>query len=57
MKILPKKEKYNIGIIGSTGLVGRCILKELESANININNLYLFGSKKRVTNNIFRHSI
>ena len=53
---MPKKEKYNIGIIGSTGLVGRCILKELESANININNLYLFGSKKSVGKKIKFHN-
>ena len=46
MKILTKKDKYNIGIIGATGLVGRCLLNLIEKTNIEIDNLYLFGSKK-----------
>lgn len=44
--ILKAKEKYNIGIIGATGLVGRCLIKLLETSSINIDNLYLFASSK-----------
>lgn len=53
MSTLNKKEKYNIGIIGATGLVGRTLIKELEKSNINIDNLYLFGSKKSKNKKIY----
>lgn len=44
--LLKRKDKYNIGIVGSTGLVGRCLIKLLENSNIQIDNLYLFASSK-----------
>ena len=52
MKQLFKKEKYNIGIIGATGLVGRSLINELEKVHIDIDNLYLFGSKKSINKKI-----
>ena len=52
MQKLSKKDKYNIGIIGATGLVGRSLIKELEKVKLNIDNLYLFGSKKSVNKKI-----
>ena len=42
------KEKYNIGIVGATGLIGTTLLKVLEHSNISIDNLYLFASKKSI---------
>lgn len=40
------KLKYNIAIVGATGLVGSTILKLLDEYNIPVNKLYLFASKK-----------
>lgn len=37
--------KYNIAVVGATGLVGSTMLKVLEEKNIPINNLYLYASK------------
>ena len=36
----------NIGIIGASGTVGRTILQVLEERNFNVDELYLFSSKK-----------
>lgn len=36
--------KYNIAVIGASGLVGRKILQLLDEFNIEINNLYLYSS-------------
>lgn len=39
-------EKYNVAVVGATGLVGGTILQILEERNFPIDNLYLFSSKK-----------
>lgn len=46
--MLKYKEKYNIAIIGSTGLIGQSLLSLLESSIVPINHLYLFASTKSV---------
>ena len=38
--------KANIAIVGATGMVGRTFLKVLDQRNFEIDNLYLFSSKK-----------
>ena len=38
--------KYNIAVVGATGLVGSTMLKVLSEENFPIDNLYLFSSKK-----------
>lgn len=38
--------KFNLGIVGATGLVGQTILKVLSERKIDIENLYLFASKR-----------
>ena len=35
-------KKYNIAVVGATGMVGRTILRILEERNFPINNLYVF---------------
>ena len=39
-------KKYNVAILGATGLVGREMLKVLEARNFPINELHLFASRK-----------
>jgi len=39
-------KKYNIAIIGATGLVGSTFLKVMEERKIEVNNLYLYASMK-----------
>lgn len=39
-------KKYNLALIGASGLVGRTFLKVLEEYNIPIDNLYLYTSKR-----------
>lgn len=39
-------KKYNVAVLGATGLVGGTILKVLEERDFPIENLYLFSSKK-----------
>lgn len=39
-------KKYNIAVVGATGLVGNKILEVLEERNFPIQNLYLFASSK-----------
>ncbi len=39
-------KKYNIAIIGATGLVGSTFLKVMDEKNIDVSNLYLYASKK-----------
>ncbi|NLW42094.1 MAG: aspartate-semialdehyde dehydrogenase [Tissierellia bacterium] len=39
-------KKYNVAVMGATGLVGGTILNVLEERNFPIENLYLFSSKK-----------
>ena len=39
-------KKYNLAVMGATGLVGGTILNILEERNFPIENLYLFSSKK-----------
>ena len=38
--------KYNVAVIGATGLVGSMMLKVLSEKNFPIDNLFLFSSKK-----------
>ena len=38
-------KKYNIAIVGATGMVGRTFIKVLEERDLPIENLYLFSSK------------
>nr|MBP6322694.1 aspartate-semialdehyde dehydrogenase [Fusobacteriaceae bacterium] len=38
-------KKYNIAIVGATGMVGRTFIKVLEERDLPIGNLYLFSSK------------
>lgn len=38
--------KYNVAVVGATGLVGSTMLKVLSEENFPIDNLYLFSSKK-----------
>ena len=44
-------KKYNIAVVGATGMVGRTFLKVLEEINLPVENYYLFASK-----NAFRRS-
>ncbi len=46
--MLEKKEKYNVAIVGATGLIGKTLLSLLEKSQVPINNLYLFASSKSV---------
>lgn len=39
-------KKYNIAIVGATGMVGRTILEVLEEVNLPVDNFYLFSSKR-----------
>jgi len=39
-------KKYNVAIVGATGMVGRTFLKVLEERNFPINNLYLLASSR-----------
>ena len=39
-------KKYNIAVVGATGMVGRTFLKVLEEINLPAENYYLFASKR-----------
>lgn len=39
-------KKYNLAVVGATGLVGRTMLKVLEERNFPIENIYFLSSKK-----------
>ena len=39
-------KKYNVAIVGATGMVGRTFLKVLEEINLPVENYYLFASKR-----------
>ena len=39
-------KKYNVAVVGATGLVGRTFLKVLEEYNFPINNLILYASAR-----------
>lgn len=39
-------KKYNIAIVGATGLVGSTFLRVMEEKKIEVNNLYLYASNK-----------
>lgn len=41
-------KKYNVAVVGATGLVGRTMVKVLEEKKIPINNLSLFASKRSI---------
>ncbi len=48
-------KKYNVALVGSTGLVGRTMLRVLEERNFPVNKLILLASKKSAgTKEIFR---
>lgn len=38
--------KYNVAVVGATGMVGRKFIEVLEQRNFPINNLYFFASKR-----------
>ncbi|WP_035143216.1 aspartate-semialdehyde dehydrogenase [Schnuerera ultunensis] len=44
--------KFNIAVIGATGLVGSTILKLLEERNFPIDNLFLFSSRRSAGNKL-----
>lgn len=39
-------KKYNLAVVGATGLVGGTIIEILEKRNFGINNIYFFSSKR-----------
>ena len=39
-------KKFNVAVVGATGMVGRMMLKVLEERTFPIENLYLFSSGK-----------
>lgn len=39
-------EKYNVAIVGATGLVGQTFLKVLDERKFPVGNLYLYASSK-----------
>lgn len=41
-------KKYNVAVVGATGLVGRTMVKVLEEKKFPINNLSLFASKRSI---------
>lgn len=48
-------KKYNVAILGATGLVGQTMIKVLEESSIDVENLYVFASSRSVgLNVIFR---
>lgn len=54
--MLKKKDKYNVSIVGVTGLIGSTLLSLLENSTIPINDLFLFASNKSIGKKItFRH--
>ena len=44
--MLEKKGKYNIAIVGATGIVGESLLEILSSRNFPINEIYAVASEK-----------
>ncbi len=39
-------KKYNVAVVGATGMVGRMFLKVLEERNLPVDNYYLYASQK-----------
>ena len=39
-------KKYNVAVVGATGMVGRKFLQVLSERNLPVENYYLFASKK-----------
>ena len=39
-------KKYNVAVVGATGMVGRKFLQVLEERNLPVENYYLFASAK-----------
>ena len=39
-------KKYNVAVVGATGMVGRTFLKVLEEINLPVENYYLFASAR-----------
>src|SRR5262245_43302114 len=48
MNMIPYKEKYNVGIVGSTGAVGEVVLELLEQRNFPVGELRLFASDRSI---------
>jgi len=46
MKGLILVKKYNVAVVGATGMVGRTFLKVLEELNLPVENYYLMASKR-----------
>lgn len=45
-------KKYDVAVVGATGMVGRMMLKVLEERKFPVNNLYAFASSKSAGNKI-----
>ena len=45
-------KKYNVAVVGATGMVGRKMLEVLAERNLPIDQLYLFASAKSAGNNV-----
>ena len=45
-RIDKRMKKFNIAVVGATGMVGRTFLKVLEEEKLPVENYYLFASKK-----------
>jgi aspartate-semialdehyde dehydrogenase len=48
-------KKYNVAVVGATGMVGRKFLQVLEERNLPVENYYLFASEKSAGKNISEH--
>ena len=46
-------KKYNVGILGATGAVGREMLKVLEEREFPVENIRLFASKRSAGKKMF----
>jgi len=46
------EKKYNLAVVGTTGMVGRKILKVLEERQLPVNNYHLFASARSAGSNI-----
>ena len=45
-------KKYNVAVVGATGLVGQTFLKVLKERNFPVENLYLYASARSAGKNI-----
>ena len=50
-------KKYNLAVVGATGLVGSTIIEILEERKFPINHIYFLASKKSAGNKIFFNNV